>query len=86
MHACACVCAQRFNTSVVVCATFGSLACCLHLKPQEMENGSQFLKLMLRSDRLKTQLFSGRASHCERSCSFWDKCTAQLIINDKSTC
>lgn len=45
-------------------ATSGSLACCLHLNPQEMENGLQFVKLMLRSVSLETQLFSGRGSHC----------------------
>lgn len=32
-------------------------ACCLHLNPQEMENGLQFLKLMPRSDGLWMQFF-----------------------------
>lgn len=50
-----CVCAQHFKPARG-CATFGSLACCLHLNPQEMENGLQFLKLTLRSDGLKMQL------------------------------
>lgn len=37
---------------------FGSLARRLHLNPQEMEKkGLQLLRLMLRSDSLKTQLF-----------------------------
>lgn len=50
-----CVCAQHFKPARG-CATFGSLACCLHLNPQEMENGLRFLKLTLRSDGLKMQL------------------------------
>lgn len=72
---CVAVCVHTtLYTSVVVCATFGSLACCLHLNPQEMENGSQFLKLMLRSDSLKMQILSAPA----------DKSTVQQIITDKS--
>lgn len=62
-----CVCAHRF-IAAWRCATFGSLACCLHLNPQEMENGLQFLKLMLRSDSLEMQRFTSQGSHCERFC------------------
>lgn len=63
------MCAQIFIPARW-CATFGSLACCLHLNPQEMENGLQFLKLMLRSDSLKMHLFSGPESHCDCSSNF----------------
>lgn len=64
-----CVRTHRF-TAAWRCATFGSLACCLHLNPQEMENGLQFLKLMLRSDSLEMQRFTSQGSHCERFCRF----------------
>lgn len=51
----------------------GASACSLHLNPREMENGLQFLKLILRSDSLKMQLFFSPAADglaVERRCSF----------------
>ena len=60
VRACLCACVSCTHPYVCVthfipawrCATFGSFARCLHLNPQEMENGLRSLKPMLRSDSL----------------------------------
>lgn len=80
VYICVClyVCAQHFIPAWW-CATFGSFACCLHLNPQEMENGLQFLKLMLRSDSfLRCSLSVAKGLTLSATVAFKGKqCTVQ---------